>query len=109
MVATRAVRLLGAADRKPDLHIPACWSADPPGRHRRVAGQARHAISGDGLGNPALAYFCAPGEVPRQTGAPWPVDAPPPRGAQADGESDSEHWPRVRVWATEQPAGDPID
>lgn len=109
MVGNAATLLPETPEGEPNLYIPSCWAADPPGFEQLVAGYARYGFIEDDLRDRAHGHFCASGEVPRKTGTPWPVDAAPPWGAQGVDESDRDYRRRVEAWAAAQPPGDPID
>lgn len=109
LIGNAATLLPEAPEGQADLYIASCWADDPPGFEHLVAGQARHGLSAAELRDPSRGFFCAPGEVPRKTGTPWPVDADPPWGAQGTSEDDVSYWQRMDAWAKNRPSGDPID
>jgi uncharacterized protein YjbI with pentapeptide repeats len=109
MIGNAATLLPVTPEGDADVHIPSCWAADPPGFEHLVTAQARYGLSETDLRDPARGFFCPPGEVPRKTGTPWPVDTDPPWGARVPGESDRDYRQRVAAWVAAQPPGEPID
>ncbi len=94
-------------DDPPGLYVPHKWATEPPGFDRLLANPARYGFwDADAL---RAALVCGPGEVPMKTGTPWPLNAPPPWGAQTEGEYEWEYQQRVEAWAAAQPLRGPVD
>lgn len=78
LIGNAATLLPETPDGDPDLFLPSCWTADPPGFAHLMAGSARMGISETELRNRETGLFCAPGDRPVKTGTPWPRDRDPP-------------------------------
>ena len=93
-------------DTPPGLFVPHKWATEPPGFDLLLAEPSRYGFeSADDL---RAAFLCGPGEVPLKTGAPWPVDAAPPWGAQEAGEVEWDYLERIDAWAKAHPPTEPV-
>jgi uncharacterized protein YjbI with pentapeptide repeats len=106
LIGNAATLLPDTPDDEPDLFVPHKWASEPPGFDRLLATLTRLGESEQDI---RARYLCAPGEVPRKSGTPWPLDADPPWGAQGPDEDDYAYMRRKETWADAQPLGDPID
>ncbi|MBU3029789.1 pentapeptide repeat-containing protein [Paracoccus marinaquae] len=57
------------------LFVPSCWPFEPKGWHVLVGALARNGMTEERM---RAEFLCAPGEAPRKTGTPWPLDRDPP-------------------------------
>lgn len=93
-------------DHSPGLYIPHKWAKEPPGFDRLLDMLAG---SGGDRREVRAQLLCASGEGPMKTGTPWPLNAPPPWGARAEGERDDAYRRRVIAWTAAQPLRGPVD